>query len=101
MANINGPERTTIQSVEVPVVAPKVSPALIVQTLVYLVAIINAGAALFGFDFNIEADQDFLYEGVTLAFTAGTFIMGVWKNHNYTKEARIKEEAAKQVEVPK
>jgi SPP1 family holin len=99
MANEKMKIKTVSEVVEVPVEAPKVNPGLVVATIIYLIAIINAGAALFGFDVNIQANQDMIYEGVTAVFTFGSFIIGVYKNHNYTKQARIKAAAAEQVRV--
>jgi SPP1 family holin len=99
MANEKMKIKTVSEVVEVPVEAPKVNPGLVVATIVYLIAIINAGAALFGFDININADHDMIYEGVTAVFTFGSFVIGIWKNHNFTKQARIKAAAAEQVKV--
>ncbi|QIW88741.1 putative holin [Bacillus phage P59] len=99
MANEKMQVKTVSEVVEVPVEAPKVNSSLVALTVIYLIAIINAAAAMFGFDLNIQANEDKIYEGFSIIFTAGSFIVGVWKNHNFTKQARIKAAAAEQVRV--
>jgi hypothetical protein len=99
MANKN--VQTEMKAVEVPVEAPKVSPKLVVAVIVYIAAIVNAVAAFFGWGFHFDPDVDKIYEGVSLLFAVGAFGVGVFKNHNFTKGARIKSEVAKQIEVSK
>ncbi|AGK86966.1 holin [Bacillus phage SIOphi] len=85
--------------VEVPTEAPKVGPKLVVTTIIYLIAIVNAAAASLGFNFNIDADYEFIYQGVSLVFMVGSFIHAYWKNNDVTKKARIKAEVSKQIKV--
>jgi SPP1 family holin len=101
MAKQNQPVQTKAVVVEVPEQAPKVSVKLVVATIVYIIAIVNAVAVFLGFDLNITPDVDKIYEGVSLAFALGAFGIGVFKNHNYTKAARIKKEVAKQIDTKK
>lgn len=89
-----------VQTVAVPETAPKVDTGLVVRTIIYIVAIVNAIAAMLGYDFNLNVDENFIYEGVTILFTLGGFASAYWKNNNVTKEARIKDATAKQV-VPR
>jgi SPP1 family holin len=89
------------QVVVVPAEAPKVNVNLVVRTIIYLFAIVNAAAAYFGFDFNIEVSGDFIYEGVSLVFGVGAFISAYWKNNDITKGARIKAKAAEQIATKK
>jgi SPP1 family holin len=93
--------KSKTQVVEVPTKAPKVDAKLVTTTIVYLVAIVNSIAALFGFDLDITANSNTIYEGASLVFGLGTFLFGVWKNNNFSKRARIKEHAAKQVDPKK
>lgn len=86
------------KSVHVPEEAPKVSTSLVVRTIVYIVAIINGVAAFLGYDLGLEVNQEFVYELVSLIFMGGAFIDAYWRNNDLTKKARIKSEAAKQVE---
>lgn len=90
-----------VQEVEIPTEAPKVSSKLVVTTIIYLIAIVNAAAAFLGFDFNIPTNYDFIYDGVSLVFFAGSFFHAYWKNNDITKKARIKAEVAKQVDLKK
>ncbi|QDP42911.1 holin [Bacillus phage vB_BmeM-Goe8] len=99
MDNQNKPIRTVVQSVEVPVEAPKMSAKLVAITIFYLIVIVNAVAVMFGVDFKINPDYDKIYEGVTALSTVIAIITAAYKNHNYTKEARIKAVAAKQVDT--
>ncbi|AGB62735.1 putative holin [Bacillus phage phiAGATE] len=95
-------KETVTQVVEVPTEAPKVEPKMVVLTIVYIVAIINAAAAYLGFDaFNLSVDSERLYEGVSLFFGVAAFVGAYWKNHDVSKSARIKAAAVKQVDVKK
>jgi len=99
MANQNKPVRTIVQSVEVPVEAPKVSAKLIAVTIFYLAVIFNTVSDLMGWGFHFKADENKIYEAVTAISTVVAIALAAYKNHNYTKEARIKAVAAKQVET--
>ena len=99
MANSNNPLKVKVQSVEVPTEAPKVEAKLVVTTIIYLIAIVNAAAAFLGFDLNIPTDYNFIYDGVSLVFLGGSFFHAYWKNNDISKKARIKAQAAKQIEV--
>lgn len=94
-------EKVKIQSVEVPTEAPNVDSSLVVRTIIYIIAIVNAAAAFLGFDFSIPTHYDFIYDGVSLVFVVGSFFHAYWRNNNVTKSARVKDAAAKQVQVMK
>lgn len=89
--------KSSTKSVEVPVEAPAVDSALVVRTVVYLVAIINAIAAYFGFDFNLPVKDGAIYQVVSVVFAVGSFVHAYWKNQNITKAARIKAVVGNQV----
>jgi SPP1 family holin len=89
--------KTKTQVVEVPTQAPKVDAKLISLTIFYLVAIVNAAANYFGFELNISADADALYDDVTVVLGFAAFVVGIWKNNNFSKKARKKDHVAKQV----
>lgn len=89
--------KSTAQTVEVPVEAPAVDTALVVRTIVYLIAVINAIAAYFGFDLNLPAKEEALYQVVSVVFAVGSFAHAYFKHNNITKSARIKAVVAKQV----
>jgi SPP1 family holin len=91
--------KTVSEVVEVPMEAPKVTAGLVFRTVIFLIAIFNAGAALLGFDIEFQPNQDMIYEFITIAFTAGSFIVAYWKNNNVSKSARVKAAAAEQVKV--
>lgn len=74
-----------------PTEAPKVGPKLVVTTIIYLIAIVNAAAASLGFNFNIDADYEFIYQGVSLVFMVGSFIHAYWKNNDVTKKPVLKQ----------
>lgn len=90
-----------VQSVAVPTEAPKVDKGMVVRTIIYIVAIVNAIAALFGWDFHFFVDEAMVYEIVTVIFTVGAFASAYWKDNDIKKETRIKKAAAQQVRTPK
>ncbi|QZA69634.1 holin [Bacillus phage 035JT004] len=90
-----------VQEVEIPTEAPNVTSGLVVRTIIYLIAIVNAAAAFLGFDLNIPTDYNFIYDGVSLVFFIGSFVHAYWRNNNVRKEARIVEEVAKQLNLKK
>lgn len=85
----------------VPEAAPKVDAKMLVRLLVFVVALINAVAAMFGKQLDIVVDQNLWYEIISAAMLIGSTAWAVWKDNNVTKKARIKAEVAKQVEVKK
>jgi SPP1 family holin len=85
----------------VPEAAPKVDARMIVRLLVFVVALINAVAAMFGKQLNLEVDQEIWYQIISAALLIGSTLWTAWKNNNISKQARIKAEVAKQVEVKK
>jgi SPP1 family holin len=87
----------TTKTVEVPVEAPAVDTALVVRTVVYLIAIANAIAAYFGFDLNIPAKDESVYQVVSVVFAVGSFAHAYFKHNNVTKSARIKAVVGNQV----
>lgn len=91
---------TTPQVVEVPVKAPPVDKAVIIRSIGLLIICVNAIIAVFKSGFEIKVDPETIYEAVSgLAVLAG-IVIAWFKSHPITKKARIKEEAAKQVEIP-
>ncbi|QZA69074.1 holin [Bacillus phage 010DV004] len=93
--------KVNVQEVEIPTEAPNVTSGLVVRTIIYLIAIVNAAAAFLGFDLNIPTDYNFIYDGVSLVFFIGSFVHAYWRNNNVRKEARIVEEVAKQLNLKK
>jgi SPP1 family holin len=85
----------------VPEAAPKVDARMLVRLLVLVVALLNAVAALFGKQLNIEVNQDLWYQIISAAMLIGSSLWTAWKNNDVTKQARIKAEVTKQVEVKK
>lgn len=87
-----------VKEVFVPETPPKVDARMIVRLLVYVVALINAVAALFGKQLNLVVDQELTYQIISAALLIGTSLWTAWKNNDISKRARIKAEVAKQVE---
>ncbi|AMB18712.1 holin [Bacillus phage Eldridge] len=96
----NKPVPTVPKLVQVPEEAPKLSVKLVAITIFYLVVIANAVADAFGLNLHIKADYEGIYEGVTALSYVVALAFAAWKNHNFTKKARIKAEVAKQVDKP-
>lgn len=93
----NNEAKVEVKQVEVPVEAPKMSKDLVIRTIIYVVVMVNAISAYFGFDFNIKANYDAIYDIVSIVAAVITFVHAYWKNNNVTKQARIIDEAAKQL----
>lgn len=89
------------QQVLVPVEAPNVDAMMIVRTLVFVVALVNAVAAIFGFNFHLTINQQIWYDGISAFLVVASGAYGYWKNNNFTKQARIKAEVAKQIVIKK
>lgn len=89
--------KVDVQKIPEVVEVPKVSKMLIVRALVYLVAIINAGAAMFGIDLNLHINQNLVYEGISYIFLIVSMGHGIWKNFNVSKTARAVAQVAKQI----
>lgn len=88
---------TTKTEVFVPEAAPKVDAKTIVRLLVLVVAMVNAVAAMFGKQLNLEVDQELWYNIVSALLVIGAGVWAAWKDNNITKQARISAEVAKQV----
>lgn len=86
------------RTVFVPEEAPKVEPAMIVRTIVLVVAIINAAFAMFGSTFEIEVDQAAIYEVVSWLFLLGSGVWSWFKDNDVSKKARKRKEISRQVE---
>ncbi|QIA28554.1 lysis protein [Phage f2b1] len=97
--NTSKPVVTAKQTVDVPLEAPKLSVKLVAITIFYLLVIVNGVAAMFGVDLHISPNYDGIYEGVSALAYVAAFAFGVWKNHNFTKAARVKSAVAKQVDT--
>lgn len=97
----NKPTNTTPKIVQVPEEAPQLSVGLIVRLILYVVVLINAVADMCGLSVHIVPDENKLYEAVTAASVLITFGIAVWKNHDFSKIARIKSAVAKQVDPKK
>jgi len=87
------------QSVFVPVEVPKVEPMMIVRLLVFAVALINAVAAMCGYNLGLEVDQQNAYDIISALFLLGSGFYATWKNNNITKQSRVKAHVAEQVQV--
>ncbi|AEW47159.1 putative holin protein [Bacillus phage BCP78] len=86
-------------SVFVPVEVPKVEPMVIVRLLVFAVALINAVAAMFGYNLGLEVDQQNMYDIISALFLLGSGFYATWKNNNISKQARVQAHVAKQVSI--
>jgi len=95
---MNKPVPTVPKMVQVPEEAPKLSAKLIAITIFYLVVIANAVADAFGLNLHIKANYEGIYDAVTALSYVVALAFAAWKNHNYTKTARVKAEVAKQVD---
>ena len=95
---MNKPVPTVPKMVQVPEEAPKLSVKLIAITIFYLVVIANAVADAFGLNLHIKANYEGIYDAVTALSYVVALAFAAWKNHNYTKTARVKAEVAKQVD---
>jgi SPP1 family holin len=96
---LDNKEVVKTQEVFVPEAAPKVDAKMLVRLLVFVVALINAVAAMLGKQLNLVVDQNLWYEIASAALLIGSTLWTAWKDNNVTKQARIKAEVAKQVEV--
>jgi len=85
----------------VPESAPKIGAATIVRFIVFGVALINAIARLCGHELGLEIDQNVTYDIVSAVLLFGSASQMAWKNNAVTKQARLREHAAKQIELEK
>jgi hypothetical protein len=92
---------TTPQLVHVPETAPKLSVKLVAITIFYLVVIANAVAEAFGLNLHIKANYEGIYDGVTALSYVVALAFAAWKNHNFSKTARIQAAVAKQIDPKK
>lgn len=91
----------TPQQVFVPIAAPKVDAGMIVRTVVFVLALVNGIAAIFGYHWNLSIDQAQAYNVISAVLMAATGAWAWWKNNNVTKSARVKQAVANQVVVKK
>jgi len=91
--------KVKVQTVKVPVEAPKISPRLVAGCLAYLVVLINAVFAFFGVNWKLNISEEHLYQIVSFVMLVGAFIRAYWKNHDITAVARIKAVVANQVKI--
>ncbi|ANY29361.1 putative membrane protein [Bacillus phage PK16] len=89
------------QSVFVPVEAPRVEPMMIVRLLVFVLALVNAIGAMFGYDWNLSVDQQNVYDIVSALFLLGSGMHVAWKNNNISKTSRVKAHVGEQVTIEK
>lgn len=89
------------QQVFVPVEAPKLDAGMIVRTIVFVLSLINGISAMFGYHFNLNIDQEKVYNIVSAVILVGSGLWAAWKNNNITKAARVKQIVANQVVVKK
>ncbi|AMO25956.1 holin [Bacillus phage Thurquoise] len=87
------------QQVFVPVEVPKVEPMMIVRLLVFVLALVNAVGAMFGYDLNLSVDQQNVYDIVSAMFLLGSGFHVAWKNNNISKTSRVKAHVGEQVTV--
>ena len=93
--------QVTPKIVQVPDVAPQLSVGLVVRLILYVVVLINAVADMCGLSVHIVPDENKLYEVVTAASVLITFGIAMWKNHDFSKLARIQAAVAKQIDPKK
>lgn len=86
------------REVYVPVEPPKVEPGMIVRTIVFAVAIINAGLAMFGSDVVLDVDQQMVYEVLSGLFLVGSSFFAWFKDNDVSKVARKRNDVTNQVE---
>jgi SPP1 family holin len=91
----------TPQQVFVPIQTPALDAGMIVRTIVFVLALINGVAAIFGYHWNLSIDQAQAYNVISAAIMALTGVWAWWKNNNVTKTARVKQAVANQVVVKK
>lgn len=89
------------QQVFVPIEAPALDAGMIVRTVVFLLALVNGVAAMFGYHWNLSIDQAQAYNVISAAIMALSGVWAWWKNNNVTKAARVKAEVAKQIVIKK
>ncbi|AXQ67810.1 holin [Bacillus phage Kioshi] len=87
------------QSVFVPVEVPRVEPMMIVRLLVFVLALVNAIGAMFGYDLNLSVDQQNVYDIVSALFLLGSGFHVAWKNNNISKTSRVKAHVGEQVTI--
>ncbi|AXF41995.1 holin [Bacillus phage Saddex] len=85
----------------VPEEAPKIGAATIVRFIVFGVALINAIARLCGHELGLEIDQGVAYDIVSAILLFGSASHMAWKNNAVTKQARLREHAARQIDLDK
>lgn len=91
-------ENQNKKEVFVPVDAPKLSPGMLVRTVVFVVAVINAIAAMLGFNLDLQVNQVDLYEIFSGLFLIASGAAAWFKNNDVTKKARKRKVVVEQVE---
>lgn len=69
----------------------KVKTETIIRTVVLIVALINQGLTVIGWNL-IPITDDQIAEVITLVFTIGASLWAWWKNNSFTYEARKADE---------
>ncbi|ALO79560.1 holin [Bacillus phage Hobo] len=91
-------EQTHVEKqVYVPVEVPAVEPMMIVRLIVFVLALVNAVGAMFGYDWNLSVDQKNVYDIVSAMFLLGSGMHVAWKNNNISKTSRVKAHVGEQV----
>lgn len=90
-------EKETKKEVFVPVEAPRVEPRMVVRTVVFAIAILNAILAMFSVS-PVEVDQEALYNFVSAIFLLVSGFEAWSKNNDYSKKARKRKTIIEQVE---
>lgn len=97
ISSTDGEDRS--KKVFVPEEAPKVDPRMIVRTLVFIVAIINAVSAnIFGHALDLTINQELAYQIISGIFLVGSGVVTWFKDNDVTKKARKRKEIIRQVE---
>lgn len=69
----------------------KIKTETIIRTVVLIVALINQGLTVIGWDL-IPITDDQIAEIISLVFTIGASLWAWWKNNSFTYEARKADE---------
>lgn len=98
MAENQAPQQN-VQTVVVPNDAPSIDKGLVVRSIVYIIVLVNAVAAHFGFHFHLNGNEDSIYNYVSDGLLVLSFVQAYWKNNNLSKAARIIDKVAEQIDV--
>jgi cytochrome c oxidase subunit IV len=92
-------DNKNIQTVVVPAEAPSIDKALIVRSVVYLIALANYLAPFVGLHLNLHGSEQTIYQIVSAGLMVGSFCHAYWKNQNISKFARIASQVVKQINI--